>query len=90
MIKQCLLEPYKDIDIAIIGAKPGEKLSEILTGRDEIHENTQYSKIQKIISTKAPKSELKQLQELLSNLSFEDHGNIKSILGDLIPEYNPS
>ncbi len=90
MIRQCLLEPYKDIDIAIIGAKPGEKLSEILTGRDEILENTQYSKIQKIISTKAPKSELKQLQELLSNLSFEDHGNIKSILGDLIPEYNPS
>ena len=90
MIRQCLLEPYKDIDIAIIGAKPGEKLSEILTGRDEVLESTQYSKIQKIISNKAPKSELKQLQELLSNLSFEDHGNIKSILGDLIPEYNPS
>ncbi len=90
MIRQCLLEPYKDIDIAIIGAKPGEKLSEILTGRDEILENTQYSKIQKIIPTKAPKSELKQLQELLKNLSFEDNGNIKSILGDLIPEYNPS
>ena len=90
MIRQCLLEPYKDIDIAIIGAKPGEKLSEILTGRDEVLESTQYSKIQKIISNKVPHSELKQLQELLSNLSFEDHENIKSILGDLIPEYNPS
>ena len=90
MIKQCLLEPYKDIDITIVGAKPGEKLSETLNGRDEILEKTAYDKIHRIVTKKIHGTNLDQLQRFLGAVSYEDNDNIKSILGDLLPEYDNS
>ena len=90
MIKQCLLEPYKDIDITIVGAKPGEKLSEILNGSDETLEKTAYDKIQRIVTKKIHGTNLDQLQQFLGAVSYEDNDNIKTILGDLLPEYDNS
>ncbi len=90
MIKQCLLEPYKDIDITIVGAKPGEKLSETLNGSNEILEKTGYDKIQRIVTKKIHGTNLNKLRRFLDDVSYEDNENIKSILGDLLPQYKNS
>ncbi|MCQ2584166.1 MAG: polysaccharide biosynthesis protein [Treponema sp.] len=44
------LEPYKDIDIKIIGARPGERLDEPLWLKEENPEATEFPKILKLVN----------------------------------------
>lgn len=44
------LEPYKDIDIKIIGARPGERLDEPLWLKEENPEKTEFPKILKLVN----------------------------------------
>jgi FlaA1/EpsC-like NDP-sugar epimerase len=49
MLGLCGLEPGKDIEIAITGLRPGEKMHEELVGHDEQISPTRFGKISKIV-----------------------------------------
>jgi FlaA1/EpsC-like NDP-sugar epimerase len=48
MIRMCGLEPGRDIKIEFTGARPGEKIEEVLTTGDEVLEPTKNASIQRL------------------------------------------
>jgi len=52
MIRSRGMEPGKDIEIIYTGLRPGEKLSEALTGKDETQEPTSHSRVFAAVSDK--------------------------------------
>jgi FlaA1/EpsC-like NDP-sugar epimerase len=62
------LEPGKDIEIAITGLRPGEKLYEELTGPHESLSPTRYEKISKVSTSEANGHNPEMVMEEVNNL----------------------
>lgn len=67
LIRYMGYEPEVDIKLKIIGMRPGERLNETLLAQDEMSEQTEYSKLLKIIP-KNGDGEFKNLSLLLKQL----------------------
>jgi FlaA1/EpsC-like NDP-sugar epimerase len=88
MIQLSGLEPYKDIDIAVTGLRPGEKLFEELLADKE---NTLPTHNKKIMIAKVKENTIEMVKPLIEKIidSFNQQNNIESVslLKQLIPEY---
>jgi len=90
MIRLSGLEPDEDIEIAITGLRPGEKLYEELHAPGERRRATSHSKI---LIADCRQSSLPRVETALRRLANLSEGPREMILGelaDLIPEYAPS
>lgn len=90
MIRLAGMEPYQDIDIQIIGLRPGEKLYEELLLSEEGTLSTSHSKIF-IATISAQPAQimqhcLKTLQEAIRN---EDEALLVQALQEAVPTYQP-
>lgn len=85
------LEPDRDIQISIIGLRPGEKLFEELSYDSEIHLNTSHPRIWRLRPS-ATGSDT-SLNEALLKLLEEDRSSspvlIKEKIAKLLPDYQP-
>lgn len=90
MIELSGLKPDVDIQIEFIGVRPGEKLFEELNHTGERFVPTQHSKILRFV---APPVELGCLQmtfdRLRSRLHQDDPLQLKRLLKEFVPEYEP-
>jgi len=77
----------EDIEIKFTGLKPGEKLFEELQHHTEAYAATEHPRIMRFTS-KAMFSE-SGVKELEQNLYRYDSNQLKSILKQLVPEYQP-
>jgi FlaA1/EpsC-like NDP-sugar epimerase len=86
------LELGKDVDIAVTGARPGEKLFEELFVSGESYQRTQHQKI--FIAANAssfvPANLNETIEQLLVAAQHNDEAAIISNLKTLIPEFQPA
>lgn len=74
IIKFSGLEPYKDIDIKIVGARKGERLNEPLWLKDENPAQTEYPKILQLENKEYDSERLSTLLEKLHSCCFFTEG----------------
>ncbi|MBF0465884.1 MAG: polysaccharide biosynthesis protein [Nitrospirae bacterium] len=89
LIKLHGLEPYKDIDIKIIGTRPGEKLFEELFTKSEgiiasKHERIFIVRGSVEISYNEIEKTLKELHDILNNMSYTNDDSIKKYLKGIV------
>jgi len=84
-------EPDVDIEIKIIGLRPGEKLFEELHYESEEFVQTQRPRVLQLkhSGSKASASFDEQLYTLVSELDGMERNKIKQRLKELVPEYSP-
>lgn len=91
LIKLSGLEPYKDIDIEIVGLRPGEKLYEELLMDTEGLNNTSH---EKIFVGRPTFTDLDELKRNFDELRFvSENGNkeeLKIKIASIVPTYTPS
>jgi FlaA1/EpsC-like NDP-sugar epimerase len=87
MIRLSGLTPHEDIEIKIVGLRPGEKLFEELLIDDEFNEKTENSKIFK---EEKPFSEIKFTIEDIPNLNTASKEEVKAYLQSKVTSYQPS
>src|SRR6185295_8253125 len=84
------LKPGEDIEIEFVGLRPGEKLFEELSHQGENITSTLHPKIMRFVSEPQP---LSKVEAIFEHLSAEIHraepGQIKIILKNAVPEYQP-
>jgi FlaA1/EpsC-like NDP-sugar epimerase len=90
MIELSGLKPNIDIPIKVTGLRPGEKLyEELLISGDEVSK-TRHPKIYAAKEAMLPWSKLEPLLEELFATAADNHYNqIKPLLKQLVPEYQP-
>jgi FlaA1/EpsC-like NDP-sugar epimerase len=86
------LEPYKDIDIEIIGLRPGEKLfEEILTAEEGTvvskHERVYVARDSEKYSLDEIENILEEFKALLSQPSTEDQPRVRDLLKKYVKHY---
>jgi FlaA1/EpsC-like NDP-sugar epimerase len=74
IIKFSGLEPYKDIDIKIVGARKGERIIEPLWLKEENPSPTKYKKILTLDNKEYESSRLEKLLEQLYPICFYTEG----------------
>jgi O-antigen biosynthesis protein WbqV len=88
MIRLSGLEPGQDIDITFIGARPGERLNEILFAREE---PTAPIGIEGIVAAKPASPSLEAMRGWLAaleqGLAREDRSVIYGVLRDAVPDF---
>jgi O-antigen biosynthesis protein WbqV len=88
MIRLSGLEPGQDIDIAMIGMRPGERLREVLFGQDE---PTVTIGIEGIVAARAKSFPMRQMRGWIAALDQgierEDRGVIYGVLRDAVPDF---
>jgi FlaA1/EpsC-like NDP-sugar epimerase len=90
MIELSGLKPDEDIQIEFIGIRPGEKLFEEISHRGECFVPTTHPKILRFVSSPADWGELrKTLRRLRANLFQLDPDQLKQLLKEAVPEYDP-
>jgi FlaA1/EpsC-like NDP-sugar epimerase len=90
MIRLSGLQPRKDIDIVIIGLRPGEKLSEELTGTDETPCSTRFEKLFRVIPAGFETSVFyENVGRLVSAAEASDCESVHEILCDMGIGYKP-
>lgn len=77
IIKFSGLEPYKDIDIKIVGARKGERLIEPLWLKEENPTPTAYPKILELTNIEYESQRLEKLLKELDPVCFYDENNIE-------------
>ena len=77
IIKFSGLEPYKDIDIKIVGARKGERFTEPLWLKEENPQPTQYQKILKLENKPYDSARLEALLNKLKPICFFTEENTK-------------
>jgi len=79
--------PEKEIAIAFVGLRPGEKLSEELVGADEIVNTSEVNRISRIISRRV--TEAKTLYPNITSLEHHalkgDTNSLMECLRDVVP-----
>lgn len=82
--------PGSDIEIQIVGLRPGEKLFEELQHVDEFHEETHHPRIYRF---SAERYEFQNVQDFMAKLQKElntaESPKLKRLVRDFIPEYKP-
>ncbi len=88
MIRLSGLEPGKDIDIVFTGIRPGERLHEILHGREEPLADIG---IEGIVAAKPVRPSIETMRawfaELERGLARDDRGSIYRVLQEAVPEF---
>ena len=89
MIKLAGLIPNNDVDIEIVGLRPGEKLyEELLINPDDEHINETLNKLIFFEKLK-PKYEKEAYKELLNNFNDLTNDEIKEKLAKIVLTYKP-
>lgn len=84
------LRPDEDIEIRFTGLRPGEKLYEELSHRQENHVPTTHPKVMRFVSEPRPLAELQAaLAALESQLHTLERNQLKLRIRELVPEYQP-
>jgi FlaA1/EpsC-like NDP-sugar epimerase len=84
------LKPDEDIEIAFTGLRPGEKLFEELSYKGENITPTDHPKILRFVSEPKPLKEVrKHLDLLAAHLHDAEANQLKLLLKDAVPEYQP-
>lgn len=82
--------PYGDIELQVVGLRPGEKLYEELLIEDAPLQ-TSHPRIRKALEGFLPASMLDQrLAELKEAISARDPGPVRIILSNTVPEFQPN
>lgn len=81
--------PDKDIEIRIIGLRPGEKLFEELRHEGESFAPTPHPRVFRFVSQPLPYSELEAFLGRVRELAFADRESCKLGIQQLVPEYTP-
>lgn len=90
MIELSGLQPEKDIEIAITGLRPGEKLFEELSHCGENLRPTSHPKIMRFVANPLPLSFVKTaIEEFVRCVNIAEAAQLKAMLKSLIPEYQP-
>jgi len=80
----------EDIDIKLIGLRPGEKLHEELIAEKEILKSTPHAKISEVNSSSVKWSALKvDIENFFTKVNGNDRQAIIKMLREIIPEYHP-
>ncbi len=83
--------PGKDIEIQYTGLRPGEKLSELLTGSTENLEATTVDGIQRFTGEVADVEDIMvQIDKLLRAIDKRDRIGVVRVLKTLLPEFEPN
>jgi FlaA1/EpsC-like NDP-sugar epimerase len=90
MIELSGLKPDEDIQIEFIGVRPGEKLFEEVTHKGENFAPTTHPKICCFLSQPADLAQIrKTLQRLRANLHQFEADELKLMLKEAVPDYEP-
>jgi FlaA1/EpsC-like NDP-sugar epimerase len=90
MIELSGLKPNEDIQIEFVGIRPGEKLFEEITHCGESFVPTTHPKILRFVSPHVDLAEIqKTLQRLRDNLFGLEPAQLKLLLKEAVPEYDP-
>jgi FlaA1/EpsC-like NDP-sugar epimerase len=87
MISLSGLELGSDIDIKIIGLRPGEKLYEELLSDEENTIKTHHSKILIAKNRGTSLEQIKNIEELIALLPLQDNQQIVKKMKGIVPEY---
>ncbi len=91
LIRLSGLTPDVDIEIAITGLRPGEKVFEELKSSNEEYEPSGHPRISRIKCEPFPYDKLEDLKEFIEKLSRSpDRNEIKKSLCSVIPGYRPT
>jgi FlaA1/EpsC-like NDP-sugar epimerase len=89
LIRLSGLQPDVDIELAFTGLRPGEKLFEELSIKDEVAEKTTHPKIF-VGKLRTPTNNVRPgIDELLAMADVVPGAQIRSKLCELVPEYTP-
>jgi len=84
------LEPDEDIEIRFTGLRPGEKLFEELSHRNENHQPTSHPKVMRFVSQPRPLAEVQaEFASLEQLLDKSERNHIKQRIKAVVPEYEP-
>jgi FlaA1/EpsC-like NDP-sugar epimerase len=90
MIELSGLKPDEDIEIQFIGVRPGEKLFEELSGDGENLAPTAHTKIMRLRSVPPRLDQMRRhFDELSRELHRDDGNHLKSLIREIVPEYQP-
>ena len=90
MIELSGLKPDEDIQIEFIGIRPGEKLFEEISRHGESFVPTTHPKILRFVSSPVDLGQIqKTLRQLRSNLFQLEPDQLKLLLKEAVPEYDP-
>lgn len=90
MIELSGLTPDVDIEIEFVGLRPGEKLYEELSYQDERHEPTSHPKIMRFVGEPQSYHTVHEsLQNLWTKLATATPEELKRLLKEYVPEYDP-
>jgi O-antigen biosynthesis protein WbqV len=88
MIRLSGLEPERDIAITFIGVRPGERLQEILSAREE---PTSEIGIEGIVAAQAVTPSIEAMRAWLAaleqGLASQDRSAIQNVLHDAVPDF---
>lgn len=91
MIRLSGLEPGQDIEIRVVGLRPGEKLFEELRLTDEETERTRNEKVRKLQGARTDIGQIEEWVESLRELlDRRDQAGVIEHLKALVPEYQAS
>jgi FlaA1/EpsC-like NDP-sugar epimerase len=84
------LKPGEDIEIEYVGLRPGEKLFEELSHEGENIMSTHHPKVMRFVSDPQALAKVKSILERLSSeMHRAEPGQLKLILKEAVPEYQP-
>jgi len=89
MIRLSGLEVGRDIEIEVIGLRPGEKLFEELQAADENTIPTRHDKIRVAVSPRVNREAILRAMERLARLLEVDDRQIVAELQRIVPHYHP-
>jgi FlaA1/EpsC-like NDP-sugar epimerase len=90
MIKAAGKRPFVDIDIAIVGVRPGEKLREELSYPWETLTPTSIPGVQAATPDFDPGPHLRKIEELLAAAQARDVAWVKRVLVEIVPQFQPA
>lgn len=90
MIRLSGFTPYEDIDIEIVGLRPGEKLYEELQHNNETFQKTNHPRVRQFVSTPISVEDASRMRDMLSaQVNSADKDAIRALIKQFIPEYTP-
>ena len=87
MIRLSGFEPHQDMEIKIVGLRPGEKLYEELALDNERVDSTTVKKVFVWRSQAEPTSPISEIVKRTSSLSNTDPSQVRDFIADVLPEY---
>jgi O-antigen biosynthesis protein WbqV len=83
--------PDTDIKIEFTGLRPGEKLTEVLSYKNEALAQTSIDGVLQLNTQLSdPASILRRIEKLISALELRDKSAVRKALKTLLPDYTPN